>query len=444
MAPKIQPGAQRGVITELRGGRAFLDGRFVPVGKITLGGGKVVSIDTEAARPAVGPHEVRHVEDVLEIGEDVLILPGLIDGHVHLREPGYEHKETVETGTRAALAGGFTTVFAMPNTDPPPDDVDHWETVSSLLCGGAVDIFPVASATIGRLGRQLVDVPALFDKGARVFSDDGDAIENPALLRELLGLSAKMGFLVSDHCEDPRLSGKRPLHQGAVAKHLGLDGQPPSAETLQLAKGIVLAAETQGRYHAQHLSAAHSVELVRWARSEGWDVTGEVTVHHLFFTQEVVLKAHSDAKCAPPLRTEDDRRALLDGCIDGTISAIVTDHAPHTSEEKTQDLEESPFGVIGLETAVSALHTLGERGELPFERAVHLLTEGPAERFGLPDRGRLASGLRADITLFDPGLEWTVRPPFFSKSRNTPFIAERLKGRVIGVLCRGELSHVLP
>ncbi|MBU1241430.1 dihydroorotase [Myxococcota bacterium] len=429
----------------IRGGNLFLglEKGFQRHGCIRISQGKITEVSFGKQPSALAPCEIIIAPGRVELGSEIMVIPGLIDAHVHLREPGFEEKESILSGSRAALAGGFTTIFSMPNTNPPPDTPERYGFIAGLGHNAPVDVVVVGAATLGRKGQELVDYQSLHRLGATVFSDDGDPLWDPVLLRRLLKASARLGFIVSDHCEDPRLSGKFPLHEGSVAKALGLPGQPSSAETVQLAKGIALAVETGGRYHAQHLSARESIDLVRQARNLGWPVTCEVTVHHLFYTQEVIHRALGNGKCAPPLRSEEDRRALLTGCTDGTVSAIVTDHAPHLAKEKLLPLGDAPFGVIGLETALSAVHTLAKRGELAFERGIHLMTAAPASLFGLSGAGSLVAGNCADITLFNPAMEWTVEPPFYSKSQNSPFISETLQGRVAAVFKDGVLRHVL-
>ena len=372
------------------------------------------------------------------------VFPGLIDLHVHLRDPGFTSSEDLASGTRAAVAGGFTSVCAMPNTVPPPDDPEQIrEQVRRFSELAYCRVHCVAAATIGRAGREVVDVAACRAAGAVAFSDDGDAVADPLILREALERCRDCGSVLSDHCERPELSGKHPMACGAVQEELGCAGQPWTAETLQLAQGILLAAGSGvaagsgARYHAQHLSSRYSVELVKWALERGYPVTAEVTVHHLALTAEAVKRHGSNAKCAPPLRDEDDRKALLNAVKKGWIQAIVTDHAPHPVERKAAGLNEAPFGVIGLETAMAVIFDLDRRGELPLKSSLPALTASAAEVVGWTDRGRLLPGFAGDLTVFDPRQSWTVSAPFHSKSQNSPFLGETLQGRVRATFVQG-------
>jgi dihydroorotase len=371
-----------------------------------------------------------------------LVLPGLIDLHVHLRDPGNTAAEDLESGTRAAVAGGFTTVCAMPNTTPPPDSPERIrEQVRRFDSEAYCRVHCVGAATFGRAGQLPADLAAGKDAGAVAFSDDGDAVADPAVLREVLLRCRACDAVFSDHCERVELSGRHPVADGEVARGLGVPGQPWTAETVQLAQGILLAAETGARYHAQHLSSRHSVALVRWAREQGFPVTAEVTVHHLALTAGAVLTHGADAKCAPPLRDEDDRRALLEGVRAGVIGAIVTDHAPHPAERKNAGLGAAPFGVIGLETALAVIYGLSLRKELSLEVALPALTSSAAAIYGLADRGRLLPGYVGDVTVFDPSPAWTPTPPFVSKSRNSPFTGSPLQGRVRATFIGGHRVH---
>ncbi len=365
------------------------------------------------------------------------VMPGLLDLHVHLRDPGFESAEDLHSGTRAAVAGGFATVCAMPNTNPPPDGPG---LVAHMRARAAREAFcrveTVAAATLGRKGVVPVDVAGCRAAGAVAFSDDGDAVARADVMLELLRLCAETGSVLSDHCERVELSGKAPMAAGEVQRRLGRAGQPWPAETVQLAQGILLAAHTGARYHAQHLSSRHSVDLVRWAKENGFPVTAEATVHHLALTDEAVQQAGARAKCAPPLRSEADRQALLEGVRTGVIDAVVTDHAPH-EEARKQDLETAAFGVIGLETAFPVLHERVLRGELPLQVAVAAMTHRAAACFGLQDRGRFSRGALGDVTVYDPGAAWDVTGDFVSKSRNSPFLGRTLPGRTRAVFVAG-------
>ncbi len=371
-----------------------------------------------------------------------LVFPGLVDLHVHLRDPGFTQAEDIASGTRAAVAGGFTTVCAMPNTQPPPDDPERIrEQVRRFSELAYCRVHCVGAATIGRAGQEAVDVRACRTAGAVALSDDGDAVSSPGVLREVLVRCRDQDVVLSDHCERVEFSGKNPVACGAVQEALGCQGQPWTAETLQLAQGILLAAEIGGRYHAQHLSSRHSVELVKWAIKQGYPVTAEVTVHHLALTAEAVMRHGADAKCAPPLRDEQDRLALLAGVSEGWIAAIVTDHAPHPPEKKAAGLGPAPFGVIGLETALAVIHELALRGELALESSIPALTASAADVFGWTDRGRLRPGFFGDVTVFNPETAWTVSAPFHSRSRNSPFLGQTLRGRVRATFVQGSCVY---
>lgn len=371
-----------------------------------------------------------------------LVFPGLIDLHVHLRDPGNTAAEDLASGTRAAVAGGFTTVCAMPNTSPPPDSPARIrEQVRRFGEEAYCRVHCVGAATLGRAGKEPADLEGGRDEGAVAFSDDGDAVADSAILREVLLRCLSCGAVFSDHCERLELSGRHPVADGALARGLGVSGQPWTAETVQLAQGLLLAAETGARYHAQHLSSRHSVALMRFALEQGFPVTAEVTVHHLALTAGAVLTHGTDAKCAPPLRDEADRLALIEGLRQGVIRAIVTDHAPHSAERKAAGITDAPFGVIGLETALAVLHGLSLRGELPLRDALPALTSSAAGVYGLADRGRLLPGFAGDVTVFDPGETWTPAPPFVSKSRNSPFTGAPLQGRVRATFVGGQCVY---
>ncbi len=416
----------------IAGGRVWdpASGMDEPGGAVWIEGGRVRAVVPAGATPPAG----LPVFDAT----GCWVLPGLIDLHVHLRDPGNTAAEDLESGTRAAVAGGFTTVCAMPNTTPPPDSPERIREQARRFDEEAYcRVHCVGAATIDRAGKLPAELAAGRDAGAVAFSDDGDAVADPAILREVLLRCRSCGAVFSDHCERVELSGRHPMAAGGPADRLGVPGQPWTAETVQLAQGILLAAETGARYHAQHLSSRHSVALVRWAREQGFPVTAEVTVHHLALTAEAVAVHGADAKCAPPLRDEADRLALCDGVRSGIIGAIVTDHAPHPPERKAAGLAAAPFGVIGLETALAVLHDLSLSGHLAFEDALRALTASPAAIYGFSDRGRLAPGLVGDVTVFDPEERWIPAAPFVSKSRNSPFSGSPQKGRVRATFVRG-------
>ncbi|HUZ78619.1 MAG TPA: dihydroorotase [Chloroflexota bacterium] len=365
------------------------------------------------------------------------LLPGFVDLHCHLREPGLEHKETIRTGTAAAAAGGFTTVCCMPNTEPAIDTLATLRLVQDTARSqGAVRVLPIAAVTRGRAGSELTDMAELAGAGAVAFSDDGSPVADSRLMRLALEYAASFGRPVIDHCEDPRLTAGGAMHEGAVSERLGLPGWPTAGEEVMVARDIALAAQTGAHVHLAHLSTAPAVELVRAAKRRGIRVTTEVTPHHLTLTDAWVERGGYDTNCKvnPPLRTDADRAALLEGLIDGTIDAIATDHAPHARVEKECEFESAAFGISNLETAFGSLMGLVHTGQLPFEVLVDKLTRGPAAVLGL-------SLPEDDWTLVDPDAEWMVDVDRFrSRGRNSPLHGQRLTGRVLLTVCRGVVA----
>ena len=383
-----------------------------------------------------------------------IVAPGFIDLHAHLREPGFEQKGTMATETAAALRGGFTTVCAMPNTEPAPDGAPAVEGLLKLIAQDArVRVLPVGSTTAGRRGERLAALSELAEAGCVAISDDGSPIAAD-LMRNALTLAAALGLVVAEHCDEPSLSRNGSMHEGAVSERLGLPGQPVAAETAAIARNIELCELTGGRLHIMHITTARGVELVARAKERGLPVTCEVTPSHLFLTDEAVAGSDptpaydTSAKVNPPLRTETDRRALLAGLNAGVIDAIATDHAPHAPEEKLREFDLAPFGISCAETALATVTTLAARGELDLGVALGALTHGPAATFALGERipgiGTLAAGAPGDVTVFDPDERWTVDPSrFASKGRNTPLAGMELQGRVRAVVVAGELRHAV-
>jgi len=373
----------------------------------------------------------------------LVVCPGFIDLHCHLRQPGFEEKETIATGTAAALAGGFTTVCCMPNTEPPLDTVSAIEQVLSVASReGKTRVLPIGCVTSGRRGEGLADLGALARAGAVGFSDDGSPVAREDIMRQALEASAKLRLPVIDHCEVMSLSAGGVMNDGPVSVRLNHRGIPAGAEEEMVARDIELAPRTGGNLHLAHLSTAGSVELVRRARADGVRVTCEVTPHHLTLTEEAVVTAGTMAKVNPPLRTRPDLEALVAGLMDGTIDAIATDHAPHTAADKDCSFDKAAFGISGFETALGSLMTLVHRGEIDLLTLIAKLTAGPAGILGRADIGSLREGCLADITIFDPNAEWVVEPErFHSKGRNTPLAGVRLKGRVMATILGGRLVH---
>ena len=368
-----------------------------------------------------------------------LVIPGLVDLHTHLREPGREDKETIETGCRAALAGGFTTICAMPNTTPAMDSrgvVDQVHQESVRL--GLVDVRPIGAITKGREGKELTDFGELFEAGCIALSDDGHAVADGFLMRRALEYAKLFGRPLIQHAEDPALAAGGVMHEGLVSTTLGLRGMPGEAESVMVARDLALAELTGGWVHFAHLSSAASVELIRQAKRRGVHVTCEVTPHHLALTEDAVEGFRTEAKVNPPLRAEPDRANLIDGLRDGTIDCIATDHAPHTDWEKEADFDAAPFGTSGLETALAVcVTTLVAPGRLSWPQLIEKLSVNPAKLIGSP-AGTLSIGAPADVALIDPTASWTVEPArFVSKGRHSPFAGRVLTGRVVRVLRQG-------
>ncbi|NOS99577.1 MAG: dihydroorotase [Phycisphaerales bacterium] len=376
----------------------------------------------------------------------LLVCPGLIDIHVHFREPGGEHKETIETGCASAAAGGFTTVACMPNTNPAIDS----PTVLDLIReksrrAGLCRVLPIAAATEARRGLKPVDMTALKGRGAVAFSDDGDGIEDDAVMLRALEQVAAVGSVFIQHCEFKSISAGGVVHHGRVAEALGVPGYDPRAESAMLERDIGLVRRTGARYHVAHVSAAESVELVRRAKSDGLPVTAEVCPHHLALTADACLEWGANAKMSPPLRDAADVRACIDGLCDGAIDCIVTDHAPHTVDEKARGMRDAPCGIVGLETALAIVSdTLIQPQRLDWPAVIALFTTAPARVLGIAG-GNLGVGQPADIVLVDPSMTWRIDVSrFASKCRNTPFDGWNVTGRPIVTILDGRLTYVAP
>jgi len=369
--------------------------------------------------------------DVME-AEGLVVCPGFIDIHTHLREPGREDKETIATGTRAAAAGGYTAVCAMPNTDPVNDNAGITRSiVERARTDGVVHVYPIGAITRGSRGQEMSEYGDLRDAGCVALSDDGKPVASARMMRRALEYAKAFGLTLIDHCEEPSLFEGSCMNEGPVATLLGLRGTPTVGESLIVERDIQLAELTGGRVHIAHLSAAASLDAVRRGKERGVAVTCEVTPHHLLLTDQAVKETEYDTatKMNPPLRAEGDRQALLDALRGGTIDCIATDHAPHTVDDKKVEYDQAAFGIVGLETAVAlCLDRLVGAGVLSLERLVELLSTHPAAILGLPG-GTLAPGAPADVTVLDLGRRQKVDPArFLSKSRNTPFGGWTLKG----------------
>jgi dihydroorotase len=381
--------------------------------------------------------------DVID-AEGLTVCPGFIDLHCHLRQPGFEDKETIASGTRAAARGGFTTVACMPNTEPPLDNKDIIEYVKTTAAReGAIRVLPIGCVSKGRKGRELADMGELAKAGVIGFSDDGDPVPTPELMRRALEYSRESNLPIIDHCEDKALTQGGQMNQGKISAGLGLKDIPNVAEENIVARDLDLAEKTGDWVHIAHASTAGSVELIRRAKEKGIRVTAEATPHHLTLTEDRVRGLNTNAKVNPPLRTERDVKALIKGLKDNTIDIIATDHAPHTEADKSQQFDLAPFGISGFETALGSLMGLVHRGDISLVTLIAKLTAEPArilgQKYGL---GTLAAGSPADVTIFNPGLEWTVdTKEFASKGKNTPLAGEKLRGRVVATIYGGKVVY---
>lgn len=392
---------------------------------------------------------VAEIAESIDIGEDVEVLelqgkiltPGLIDVHVHLREPGHEYKETIQSGCRAAAAGGFTAVACMANTEPVNDNRSVTEHILvTAQRQGFARVYPIGAISKGLRGEELAEIGQLADAGVVGISDDGRPVENADLMRRALAYAQHFDLPVIQHAQDLELSGRGVMHEGAWSTRLGLPGIPGVAEDTMVARDLLLVELTGGRYHLQHLSTARSLDLIRDAKARGLAVTTEVTPHHLLLNDQAVSDSgmSTDTKMNPPLRSEADRAAMIEGLVDGSIDLIASDHAPHHVDEKDRQFSEAPFGIVGLETTVSlCLDRLVGAELLSLNRLVELLSCRPAEIFGLPG-GSLAPGRPADATVLDLEAEVVVDPASFqSKSRNTPFGEWSLRGAAVQTILGG-------
>jgi dihydroorotase len=364
--------------------------------------------------------------------------PGFVDMHTHLREPGQEWKEDIGSGSMAAAQGGFTAVVAMPNTEPAIDNGPLARFVASRGAEvGLVDVMPAGALTKGRLGETMAHIDELWDSGVTMFTDDGDCVSDASLLRIVMEYVAERGGVVSQHAVDPSLSTAGHMHEGAVSSRLGMYGIPREAEDIVIARDLALVALTGVNYHAQHLTTHGGAALIQQAKAEGLPVTAEVTPHHLMFTEQDVESTDPDFKMMPPLRSEQDRMALVEALRQGVIDAVATDHAPHTALEKETPFEYAPDGVIGLEWAAAATHTTA--GMSPFD-LFDRMSVRPAGIVGLTRHGNLvAEGVVANLVVFDPTVSW-VPTTSVSKSRNAPYLGRSLEGTVLATIHDGNVT----
>ncbi len=398
---------------------------------ILLQDGKVVEIGEHLERP-----EGAEVYDAT----GKLVTPGLIDMHVHLREPGLEAKETIASGTRAAAMGGFTSVCCMPNTNPVTDSLALVEAVQAISKrDGAVRVFPIGAITKGSQGQELAEIGDMAQAGVRAVSDDGKPVARAEIMRLALEYAKMFEVTVVSHCEEQSLAGDGVMHYGPMSAMLGLKGIPAAAEEVMVARDIILAEAAGAKLHIAHISTRGSLELVRAAKARGVNVSCEVTPHHLSLSDEAVSGYSTSTKVNPPLRSWDHVSALRQGLADGTIDCIATDHAPHTIEEKAVEFGAAPFGLVGLETAVPLIMELVRNKELDIERAVAALSSNPARVFGLPG-GTLQPGSPADLTVIDPDLELVLKPEDLrSQGKNSPFLGTELKGFPVLTMVEGQV-----
>ena len=417
----------------IRGGRVIDPSRNTDeVADVYLENGKVGAVGRDIGSP----------DDALILdATGKIVSPGLIDLHVHLREPGQEELETVATGAMAAAAGGFSAVCAMPNTDPVTDNqAAIGFIVSQAERAGKARVYPIGAVSLSQKGQQLAEFGELVGAGAVAVSDDGKPVVSSHLMRTALEYARTFGIPVADHCEDPTLSAGGAMHEGIVSTRLGLKGIPAAAEEIMVARDILLAEHTGGHIHLCHMSTRGSVELIRRAKEKGIRVTAEACPHHFTLTHETCEDYNTNAKMNPPLREPEDREAIRQGLRDGVIDAICTDHAPHHYDAKEREFDNAPNGIIGLETALGlAITELVEPGLLTIAGLISRMSAIPARIFNLAG-GTLAPGAPADVLVADPKVRWTVDPAeFFSKSRNTPFAGRQLTGRADVTVVRGQV-----
>jgi len=419
----------------LRGGKLVDPSqRLDKVGDLLIANGEIKSVGGSID----GPDDAEVVDC-----KGLIVSPGFIDVHCHLREPGREDVETVATGARAAAAGGFTAVCAMPNTDPVTDNqAAVGFIVRQAQRAAAARVYPIGAISVGQEGKVLAEFGEMVGAGAVAVSDDGKPVASAQLMRTALEYARTFRIPVIDHCEEPTLSADGAMNEGIVSAQLGLKGIPAEAEEIMVIRDILLARLTGGHVHLAHMSTRGSVELIRWGKDRGINVTAEVCPHHLSLTEESVRGYETNAKMNPPLRTADDVEALRDAVKDGTIDLIATDHAPHHYDEKEREFADAPDGIVGLETALAVIVTnLVETKYLSFPDLVDRMACTPARIFNLPG-GSLKKGAAADVTVFDPEAKWKVDPAaFLSKGRNTPFAGMTLTGRAACTIVAGMIVY---
>lgn len=375
------------------------------------------------------------------------VLPGLIDIHVHLRQPGREDKETIETGSKAAVKGGFTTIMCMPNTNPV---IDNPMTVEYIIREaqhvGLCNVYPIGAITKAQKDEELTDMSELKAAGCIAFSDDGKSVLNSRLFRLAMEYAKMLDVLIMEHCQDPLLTAGGVMNEGAVSTRTGLKGDPGIAETVTVARDIEIAHYLDARVHLCHMSLKRSCELIRWAKAQGIKVTAEACPHHFALIDEACASFDTSTKVNPPLRSKEDVQAIKDAIADGTIDCIVTDHAPHTKEDKEVGFDGAPFGLIGLETSLGlTIKELVKPGVIDLPQMVDKMSTAPAKIVGLTSKGMIKEGFDADITIIDENKDWVVlKEEFVSKSKNSPFIGWKLSGQVEYTICSGKVVYQAP
>lgn len=410
------------------------------VGNIVIKDDKIEKIVFGKFEDISKSNNIKEEKDVID-GTGLVACPGLVDVHVHFRDPGLTYKEDIYTGAEAAAAGGFTSVVCMGNTKPVVDSV---ETLKYVLDKGketGINVYSVATVTKGLKGEELTDIEGLAAAGAIGFSDDGIPIMNAKLLKEAMERIKKLDLPISLHEEDPAFIKQMGINEGKVSKEINYGGASSLAEDTMAARDSMIALYTGVKCDIQHITSKNTIEVVRLAKKLGGKVYGEATPQHFSVTEDIVLKKGTLARVNPPIRTEEDRRAIIEGLKDGTIDMIVTDHAPHSSEEKSKDMASAPSGMIGLETSLAlGITNLVKKNELTLSRLIEKMSTNPAKIYNI-NGGSLSEGSYADITIFDENKEWIVTDNFKSKAKNSPFIGEKLTGKVIYTICKGKVVY---
>jgi len=422
------------IVIRLRGGRVIDPANKIDtVTDLWIEGGVIA---------ALGDFGNREADETFDCTGKI-VAPGLIDMHVHLREPGREEDETIATGVASAIAGGVTSVACMPNTEPALDSQSSAEfVVQQARRANLANVFPIGAITKGRQGNELSEMGGLVQGGAVAFTDDGTPVSSAEVMRRAMEYARGLGKAILSHSEDLELTKGGVMHEGAVSVRLGLKGMPSAAEEIMVYREIALAEISGAHVHILHVSTAGSVDLIRNGQKKGIRVTGEACPHHLTLTDESLRTFDTNYKMAPPLRTQADIEALIDGLKDGTLSVLATDHAPHALEKKTREFDQAPNGIIGFETFLPiSIQALIEPGHLDWPRMLGMMTIAPAQVLGI-DRGTLTPGAVADVTVIDPDVEWTIDPTRFkSKSRNCPFGGWKVRGRAEIVMVGGDIKQ---